>query len=210
MALFNICSLTQTHICIEGKSGIGKTSCAKAFAEILKQQKFINNKIFSFHNNTTANDIFGSLTLDENKNISYCNGLLTDSIISGNIFIADELNLTSEETMNSLSSVLEEQFNYKIYIPGLRSRKQINPNFLMICCQNLSNSLGRKQYTKLLNKRIKIISYPEQDYKLLEINNQYNFESICVNINNSLKGQFNCINDETAKKFGRFILDFNK
>ena len=88
MTLFNICHLTQTHICIEGKSGIGKTSCAKAFAEILNEQEFVNYRLFSFNNNTTANDIFGSLTLDENKNISYCNGTLTDSIKYGNIFIA--------------------------------------------------------------------------------------------------------------------------
>ena len=42
--LLYICFLTQTHICIEGKTGIGKTAFARAFSEILKTKKHsINN-----------------------------------------------------------------------------------------------------------------------------------------------------------------------
>ena len=64
--------------------------------------------------------------------------------------------------MNSLSFVLEENFNYKIYIPIIKDRKRIKDKCLIICCQNLSNALGRK-HTNILKNRIKIINYPKQE-----------------------------------------------
>lgn len=33
----------------------------------------------------------------------------------------------------------------------------------MIYCRNLSNNLGRKEFTSLLNTRIKFINYPEKE-----------------------------------------------
>ena len=214
-ALLFICFITHTHICIEGKTGIGKTACAKAFAEILKTNKYYIDeyKIFSFNNETVYNDFYGSLTLDENKNISFCNGVLTEASLSKDIyiFIADELNLASEETMNSLSPVLEEDFKYKIYIPGLSNRGKINNQFLFISCQNLSNTLGRKKYTSLLKSRLKKISYPEQN---LLINKITDFENICIDVNNNLKdkisNKINGITYDEAKKLGKFILKFNE
>jgi len=156
-ALLYICFITQTHLCIEGKTGIGKTACAKAFSEILKKHFEIDNyKIFSFNNETVPNDFYGSLTLDENKNIIFYNGVLSDSILlrrskinetiieNRNIFIADELNLASEETMNSLGPTLEENFKYKIYFTGLNIREKRINKFLFISCQNFSTILGTK------------------------------------------------------------------
>ena len=220
-ALLYICFITHTHICIEGKTGIGKTACARAFSEILKNKKHCidNYRVFSFHNGTNPNDFYGSLTLDEYKNITFCNGALTESILSKNIFIADELNLTSEETMNSLGPVLEENFGYKIYIPGLNNRQKINNKFLFISCQNLTNTLGRKQLTDLLKTRIKKIAYPEQNQNLM-INGISDFEKICIDINISLTGKMpnninndnnnNKINNWEAKKLCQFILKFNE
>ena len=208
--LLYICFLTQTHICIEGKTGIGKTAFARAFSEILKTKKHsINNyRVFSFHNGTISNDFYGSLTLDENKNIVFCNGALTECILSENIFIADELNLSSEETMNSLGPILEENFKYKLYIPGLCGREKINNKFLFISCQNLSSTLGRKQLTNLLKSRIKIISYTEFHNRISE------FQNICSNINNALKNDTYNNNDyiskEDAENLGTFVLRFNK
>ncbi len=208
-ALLYICFITHTHLCIEGKTGIGKTACAKAFSEILKKLYEIDNyKIFSFNNETVPHDFYGSLTLNENKNITFYNGVLSDCILLRSIFIADELNLTSEETMNSLGPVLEENFNYKIYFPGLNIREKINNKFLFVSCQNLSTTLGRKKFTNLLKSRLKQVSYPEQN-----INRIKDFENICENMNRSLNnsiGNSHNFKNEQARKIGRFILKFNE
>ena len=220
-ALLYICFITQTHLCIEGKTGIGKTACAKAFSEILKKHFEIDNyKVFSFNNETVPNDFYGSLALDENKNITFYNGVLSDSILlrrnqnnekaieNSNIFIADELNLTSEETMNSLGPVLEENFKYKIYFPGLNIREKRINKFLFISCQNFSTTLGRKKFTNLLKSRLKQVSYPEQN-----INRIKDFENICININRTLNKSIDnsqYFKNEQAKKIGKFILKFNE
>ena len=203
--LFYICFITHTHICIEGNTGVGKTACAKALSKILKENHDISNYvIFSFHKETEPNDFYGTLTINKN-NLIFCKGSLTNSFISNNIFIADELNLTSDTTMNSIGPILEEHFNCNIYIPGLSERMKINKNFFFVCCQNFSTVLGRKQLPNLLKRRIKFINYPD--------NSSNSFQNICVNINKKICEDYNknnVINDEDAKKFGIFIQKFNE
>ena len=120
------------------------------------------------------------------------------------------MNLTSEETMNSLGPILEENIKNKIFIPGLSNREKINNLFLFISCQNLSNILGRKQLTNLLKSRIKIIAYPEQSFIT---NGITDFENICINVNDSLSSKrynnIECVSFEEAKNIGKFILRFN-
>lgn len=111
--------------------------------------------------------------------------------------------------MNSIGPVLEENFNSKIYIPGLSQRVLINNKFFFIACQNFSTTLGRKQFPTLLKKRLKIINYPENKDNNEIINED--FRNICVSINKEIENQkrLNCIKDEEAKKIGLFIQKFN-
>ena len=107
--------------------------------------------------------------------------------------------------MNSIGPILEENFNFNIYIPGLSERKKINKKFMLVCCQNYSNVLGRNQLPNILKRRIKIINYPE--------NIKNDFQNICANINKVVKNEFikkDLISDDEAKKFGLFIQKFNE
>ena len=216
--LLYICFLTHTHICIEGNTGVGKTACAKALSNLLKKKFCIQNfSIFSFHNETESNDFYGTLTINENKRISFCNGPLTQSILSDNIFIAGELNLSPENIMSSIEPVLEECFNSKIYIPGLSQRVLVNNKFLFIACQNFATTLGRKQYPTLLKRRIKILEYPEEEHynESYEYNGNnicLDFQDICVSINEEMqkiKGN-DYIGNKNAQKIAEFIQKFNR
>ena len=72
----------------------------------------------TFHSGTKPNHFYGTTSLEEGK-VKYINGTLTNSLIQGSIFIADELNLSTTTTMESLSPALELYFNEPIYFPGI-------------------------------------------------------------------------------------------
>lgn len=141
--------------------------------------------------------------------LSFCNEPLTDCILNGKnekIFIADELNLTSEETMNFLNSVLEENFNCKIYIQIIKDRKRIKDNNML---SKFIKCIRKKRMSNILNNRIKIINYPnQQNYD--KSKNYY--KSICVKINNDLlkKSDKEPIDHETIEKSSEIILIFNR
>jgi hypothetical protein len=72
----------------------------------------------SFHAGTKPNHFYRTTSLEEGK-INYINGTLTNSLIKGCIFIADEMNLSPSTTMKYLAPALELYFNEPLYFPGI-------------------------------------------------------------------------------------------
>ena len=206
--------LIHMHMRFEGPTGIGKTIGACALAKIIsKNKKFY---IQSFHSGTKPSQCFGGSTIINNK-VDIKDGLLTLAMTEGTVFIADEFNLSTKETMKSILPSLSHLNEYKIYVPGIEKKIQINKNFIFIACQNKVGTLGRNKLPDLIESSLREFTYPSHIKKtseeIKEIENDV--ENIWSEINNSLKEENKDdvkkpVLEEDAKKIGKFMLKFNQ
>ena len=116
IAVLHACKIANIHLCVYGPPGAGKTSGTRAFGRIISKEpdKRFDFEMHSFHAGTKPSHYYGTTTLKEGK-IYYKNGTLTNSLINGYLFIADELNLSSISNINALAPALEMNLNHKIY-----------------------------------------------------------------------------------------------
>ena len=208
--------LIHLHMRFEGPTGIGKTVGASALSRmIMGEKKFY---IQSFHSGTKPSQCFGTTTFVDND-VNFRDGLLTLAMIEGSIYIADEFNLCTSETMKSLLPSLSKLRDYNIYIPGLNKKIKINENFLFIACQNKVGTLGRNRLPPLIESSLREFVYPSHIKKTTEeiemIENDV--KSICVEINDSFYKEYKKeekatkkIIDDEAKNIGIFMLKFNQ
>ena len=205
--------LIHLHMRFEGPTGIGKTVGACALARMIMDKK--KYYIQSFHSGTKPSQCYGGTTIID-SNVHFKDGLLTLAMSEGSIFIADEFNLSSSETMKSLLPSLSRFRDYRIYIPGLEKKIKINENFIFIACQNKVGTLGRNQLPPMIEYSLREYIYPSHIKKTTEeiesIENDV--KNICVEINNSFYDEYEKENrnldDEEAKKVGIFMLKFNQ
>ena len=169
-------SMINLHLCVTGKTGVGKTSCAREFSRIRAKSMNLSKDFYmhSFHSNTKSNHFYGNITMKNNK-IDFINGSLLNALEYGTTFIADEMNLSPEIVMKSLVPALDLNLNSKIYIPGIKKKVQIHQKFFFISCQNDLTTTGRNSLPKLLAKKLKCISYPEPSIE--------DIQKICSRIN---------------------------
>ena len=163
IAVLHACKIANIHLCVYGPPGAGKTSGTRAFGRIISKEpdKRFDFEMHSFHAGTKPNHYYGTTTLKEGK-IYYKNGTLTNSLINGYLFIADELNLSSISNINALAPALELNLNHKIYFPGIEEPILIHPNFFFVVCQNEVGTIGRNTLPPNIIKRFKEIFYPPQ------------------------------------------------
>ena len=207
--------LIHMHMRFEGPTGIGKTVAACALGRIItnNQKKYY---IQSFHSGTKPNQCYGGWTIINNKPDTK-DGLLTLAMNEGTVFITDEFNLSSKETMKSILPSLSHFNDYKIYFPGIEKKLKINNNFIFIACQNKVGTLGRNKLPDLIEYSLREFSYPSHIKKsaeeIKEIENDV--KTICDEINKSLKKEnkneiFRPITGEEARNLGKFMLKFNQ
>ena len=205
--------LIHNHMRFEGPTGIGKTEGACALARIILKGK--RYYIQSFHSGTKPSQCYGGSTIIDNK-VDVKDGLLTLAMTEGSVFIADEFNLSSKETMKSILPSLSHLNEYKIYIPGIEKKIKINRNFIFIACQNKVGTLGRNKLPDLIENSLREFTYPSHIKKtseeVREIENDV--QNICFDINKSLKEENKDakrpITDIEAKNIGKFMLKFNQ
>ena len=204
IAVLHACKIANIHLCVYGPPGAGKTSGTRAFGRIISKDpnKRFDFEMHSFHAGTKPNHYYGTTTLKEGK-IYYKNGTLTNSLINGYIFIADELNLSSISNMNALAPALEMNLNHSIYFPGIETPINIHPNFFFVVCQNEIGTIGRNNLPPNIIKRFKEIFYPSQQIE--------DIAQICKDINNSLYdlGEDKVIEEKKAEKLGEFMIKLN-
>ena len=97
------CSLCQIPVCLVGATGLGKTSMARAFSEIVRGEKAI---FFSFHMETQSSDLYGVYNFESGKSV-FQDAALIKATEGGKVFIPDELNLGDESILQTMSIVLE-------------------------------------------------------------------------------------------------------
>ena len=193
MAKLLAASMINLHLCIKGKTGVGKTSCAREFSRIRAKCMKLSKDFYmhSFHSNTKSNHFYGNINMKNNQ-IDFINGSLLNAMEKGTTFIADEMNLAPEIVMKSLVPALELNLNSKIYIPGIKKKIQINQKFFFISCQNDFTTTGRNSLPKLLAKKLKFITYPEPPIE--------DIQKICRSINLEL---YSNIDDEQKQELNK-------
>ena len=165
MILIYASSLVNQHLCIIGPPGIGKTLCSRTFSlirEIIFGRKYESPfYMHTFNEYTRPSDYFGVSSIKDEK-LVFKEGTLTKSLIQGNVFIADEFNISSDNCMRSIVPALELNYSNKLIIPGIEGKIKIDPDFFFIICQNTKDTFGRKELPEKIKSKIKIINYPER------------------------------------------------
>ena len=200
-------SLINQHLCIIGPPGIGKTLGSRAFAlirEVITKRKYESPFYMNtFNEHTRPNDYFGVASLKDDK-LVFKDGNLTKSIKQGNIFIADEFNIASEDCMKCISPALELNYSNNIYIPGVEGKVKMDPEFFFIICQNSKDIYGRKDLPDNIKNKVKVIFYPERIKEEIEI--------ICVDMYKYifLKNNIEIEKEKEIKLFGTFMMKINE
>ena len=64
------CSICKIPVCLIGSTGLGKTSMARDFSELIRNEIAIT---YSFHLETQIDDIYGTFTFEKGKPVNiYC------------------------------------------------------------------------------------------------------------------------------------------
>jgi len=151
IAIIHAFQILNIHLSIYGPPKVGKTS------SILLLEEFYNKcEIHSFNEETIPDHYYG---IKKKKNIAE-NDSLTNSLISGHIFIAENLNLSSESTIKAIAPALENNYLGKIYFPGIENPIKIHTNFFFVACQNEIGTKGRNKLPANISRKLKTIFYP--------------------------------------------------
>ncbi|OHT04875.1 hypothetical protein TRFO_27550 [Tritrichomonas foetus] len=205
MAKLMAYSLIEQPICVSGPTGAGKTSAARSFAR-MRPCHSVSKPAFqmhSFHSSTKTSQFYGTTTLSDGK-INFHEGTLTVALKRGDVFIADEFNLSTQSVMKSLAPALEPSVGNNIFIPGIGQSINISSEFFFIACQNELGTIGRNAIPETIAHRFVNIDYPKP--KLGDI------QSICLSISKEgyAKSEKNPTSHIEAENIAKYMLGLNE
>ena len=93
-----VCSECRIPVCLVGATGLGKTSMARAFSEIVRKEYAI---LYSFHMETQLSDLYGVFNFEAGKAVIK-DGPLIKTMEKEQLFIADQFNLAEESVLQIL------------------------------------------------------------------------------------------------------------
>lgn len=117
------------HVLIEDIPGLGKTTMAKAFSQLLG----LKTQRMQFTPDVLPSDVVGFNLLDKKtQEMKYMPGA-----VFCNLFLADEINRTSPKTQSALLEVMEEG---KVSVDGIT--RDVEKPFIVVATQNPCGSAG--------------------------------------------------------------------
>ena len=114
-----VCSECRIPVCLVGATGLGKTSMARAFSEIIRKEYPI---LYSFHMETQLTDLYGVFTFEAGRAVIK-DGPLVKAMENGNVFIADEFNLAEDTILQSINVALEPSDDNSIFFISYKKKK---------------------------------------------------------------------------------------
>ena len=152
-----VCSECRIPVFLVGPTGLGKTSMAKAFSEIVRREYAI---LYSFHMETQLGDLYGVFNFESGK-ATIKDGPLVKAMEKGQVFIADEFNLADEIVLQTISIALEPADEKSVFLVPDTGKKIIRKkSFFFIACQNDLSTSGRKKLPDIIQKRLRTFEYP--------------------------------------------------
>ncbi len=143
--------LARGHILIEDVPGVGKTTLAVAFSQVMA----LDNRRVQFTPDVQPSDLLGfSVYSKETGTFTYKPGP-----VLCNLFLADEINRTSPKTQSALLEVMEEGM---VTVDGVTRR--VPEPFIVIATQNPKGSAGTQLLPESQLDRFMIsmsMGYPE-------------------------------------------------
>ena len=203
VSLYLYC-IMNVPIYVFGPPGVGKTAGAECLARIRNEREKLdgNYKKYAFNSSTNPSDIYGSEALIDGQ-IKLIDGPLTECALKGQTFIADEMNLSSTNTMMSLIPIFNNIRNRFIYFPGLQTPVKIDPNFWFGAFQNYEGTSGRN--TTPYELALKLVRL---DYPMVEIDD---IKNICIRIRNSIyENRESNISDDEIQQLAYFMKQLQK
>ncbi|QEE17375.1 AAA family ATPase [Promethearchaeum syntrophicum] len=157
------CQLTPILI---GPPGTGKTLLARSFASSRKK----NFEWMTLDESTKPGHFVGAFDPGETLKRgfikeSFLPGSLTEMMVTGGIFLANELNRATEYTQNTFLEPLEER---SIMLPRL-GRIRAHDDFFLMCAANPGDMAGTHRLSEALKDRIKIwikLDYPSRSVEM--------------------------------------------
>lgn len=155
--------LAGEHVLLEDLPGVGKTTLAKAFSQVIS----LEEKRVQLTPDTVASDITGFMLYNQQQS----SFTLKKGVVMTNILLADELNRTSSRTQAALLEAMQEKqvtvddTTYPLPVP-----------FHVIATQNPSGSIGTQplplaQLDRFMTRLS--LGYPSTEAQIMMLKNHH-------------------------------------
>lgn len=151
-------------VLLVGETGSGKTTVCELFAQ------FSNKALHTVncHQNTEASDIIGGQRPNRDPSspniLHWVDGPLIKSMLSGDVFLLDEISLADDSVLERLNSVLEPSRNIVLAEKGGADAAELlvhaTPEFKFVATMNPGGDFGKKELSPALRNRFTEIWVP--------------------------------------------------
>lgn len=160
--LINAAILCNEPVLLIGETGIGKTKICEIFAKIYGK-KFV---FLNMHSGIESSDFTGNFMLYDKK-IKWQNGPLLSSVIEGNFFLIDEINLAEDAVLERLNSLLEDK--REIFVTEIDQNFIAHESFVLFATMNPGTDFGKRELSLALRNRFTEIYYSLPASEMCEI-----------------------------------------